>query len=108
MYWLGWLDLNQRITVSKTDALTTWLQPKMFNRATGLSPVGDNPREVIFFISKFQISFCELESQSSVFDADVLLQIATPNQGIFQYRRCIRPSTYFTLINSFVLTTRLR
>jgi hypothetical protein len=44
--------------------------------------VGDNPRDVIFFISKFQISFCELESQSFVFEANVLLQIATPDQNI--------------------------
>lgn len=25
--WQGWHDLNVRITVSKTDALTPWLQP---------------------------------------------------------------------------------
>ena len=66
----------------KVQCLTTWRQPKMFNRATGLSPVGDNSRDAIFFISKFQISFCELESQSFVFEANVLLQIATPDQSI--------------------------
>lgn len=25
--WLGWLDLNQRMSVSKTDTLTTWRHP---------------------------------------------------------------------------------
>jgi hypothetical protein len=65
--------------------------------------VGDNPRDVIFFISKFQISFCELESQSSVFEADVFL-LSHSTRPITCRR--IRPSTYFTLINSSILTTR--
>ena len=75
----------------------------ILNRAIGLSPIGDNPRDVIFFISKFQISFCELESQSSVSEADVFL---LSHSTIPITCRRIRPSTYFTLINSFILTTR--